>query len=306
MPSPNTGRRGSRYLDPEILSELGPLDVVVRQIVEGMRVGMHRSPIRGFSTDFSAHRPYVPGDETRRIDWKLYARAGRYYVKLFQAETNFTANLLVDASASMRYASGKISKLEYVKFMAASMAYLIVDQHDSVGVGIFDGELRQYIEPSSSVGVLPRLSHALEQAHPNPRTDIAGILHEFARRMTRRGVVMLFSDLFDHTEEFIQGLSHLRFRGHNVVVFHVMDPDELEFPLRGMRRFVGLENEGELISDPVRIRASYLVEAEKFINHIKESCAKLRVDYVLVNTRQPVETVIAGYLLQSSMAGKGR
>jgi len=306
MPSPNTGRRGSRYLDPEILSELGPLDVVVRQIVEGMRVGMHRSPIRGFSTDFSAHRPYVPGDETRRIDWKLYARARRYYIKLFQAETNFTANLLVDASASMRYASGKISKLEYAKFMAASMAYLIVDQHDSVGVGIFDGELRQYIEPTSSLGVLTRLSHELEKAQPKPRTDIAAILHEFARRMPRRGVVMLFSDLFDHTEEFIQGLSHLRFRGHNVVVFHVMDPDELEFPLRGMRRFVGFENDGELISDPVRIRASYLAEVAKFINHIKESCAKLLVDYVLVNTRQPVETAIAGHLLQRSMAGKAR
>ena len=306
MSSPSAGLRQSKYLDPQVLSELGPLDVVVRHIVEGMRVGMHRSPLRGFSTDFTAHRPYVPGDETRRIDWKLYARARRYYIKLFQAETNFTANLLVDASASMRYASGKISKLEYAKFMAASMAYLIVDQHDSVGVGIFDGELRQYIEPTSSLGVLPRLSHALEKAHPKPRTDIAGILHEFARRMTRRGVIMLFSDLFDHTEEFIQGLSHLRFRGHNVVVFHVMDPDELEFPLRGMRRFVGFENEGELISDPVRIRASYLAEVEKFINHIKESCAKLLVDYVLVNTRQPVETSIAGYLIQRSMAGKMR
>lgn len=306
MSSPSAGQRQSKYLDPEVLSELGPLDVVVRHIVEGMRVGMHRSLIRGFSTDFSAHRPYVPGDETRYIDWKLYARATRYYIKLFDAETNFTANLLLDASASMRYASGKISKLEYAKFMAASMAYLIVDQHDSVGVGIFDGELRQYIEPTSSLGVLARLSHELEKTQPNPRTDIAGILHEFARRMTRRGVIMLFSDLFDHTEEFIQGLSHLRFRGHNVVVFHVLDPDELEFPLRGMRRFVGFENDGELISDPVRIRASYLAEVEKFINHIKESCAKLRVDYVLVNTRQPVEAAIAGYLLQRSMAGKVR
>ena len=306
MSSPSAGQRQSKYLDPEVLSELGQLDVVVRHIVEGMRVGMHRSLIRGFSTDFSAHRPYVPGDETRYIDWKLYARATRYYIKLFDAETNFTANLLVDASASMRYASGKISKLEYAKFMAASMAYLIVDQHDSVGVGIFDGALRQYIEPTSSLGVLPRLSYELEKAHPMPRTDIAGILHEFACRMTRRGVIMLFSDLFDHTEEFIEGLSHLRFCGHNVVVFHVMDSDELEFPLRGMRRFVGFENDGELISDPVRIRASYLAEVEKFINHIKESCAKLLVDYVLVNTRQPIETSIAGYLIQRSMSRKVR
>ncbi|MBM4164335.1 MAG: DUF58 domain-containing protein [Lentisphaerae bacterium] len=302
MPSPNTGQRGSRYLDPEILSELGPLDVVVRQIVEGMRVGMHRSHLRGFSTDFTAHRPYVPGDETRRIDWKLYARTGRYYIKLFQAETNFTANLLLDASVSMRYASGKISKLEYAKYMAASLAYLIVDQHDSVGAGVFDGELQEYIEPTSSKAVLSRLSHALEQAQSKPRTDVAAMLHEFARRMSRRGVVILFSDLFDHTEAFIQGLSHLRFRGHTVIVFHIMDPYELEFPLQGMRRFQGMENEGETITHASRIRASYLAEVEGFINQIKRACAKLLVDYVLVNTRQPVETAIASYLVQCSMA----
>jgi uncharacterized protein (DUF58 family) len=267
---------------------------------------MHRSPLRGFSTDFSAHRLYVPGDEIRYIDWKLYARARRYHIKLFDAETNFTANLLLDASASMRFASGKISKLEYAKYMAASMAYLIVDQHDSVGAAIFDDELRQYIEPTSSLAVLTRLSQELEKAHPRPRTDIAKVLHEFARRMSRRGLVMLFSDLFDHADEFIQGLSHLRFCGHNVVVFHIMDPQELEFPLRGMRRFVGFEHEGELVTDPVRIRSSYLAEVETFVNRIKGACAKMLADYVLVNTRQPIETSIAGYLIQRSMAGRGR
>lgn len=306
MATQDMGPRQSKYLDPEVLSQLGPLDVVVRHIVEGLRVGMHRSPARGFSTDFSSHRPYVAGDETRYIDWKLYARARRYYIKLFEAETNFTANLLLDASSSMRFASGKISKMEYAKYMAASIAYLIVDQHDSVGVGIFDDELRHYIEPTSSRAVLHRMSQDLEHTHPRPRTDIAALLHEFARRMPRRGVVMVFSDLFDHSEEFIQGLSHLRFRGHNVIVFHIMDPHELEFPLRGMRRFVGLEHEGELVTHPVRMRASYLAEVEKFVNRIKEACARMLVDYVLVNTRQPVEASIAGYLIQRSMAGRTR
>jgi uncharacterized protein (DUF58 family) len=304
MPERNIGLRRSKYFDPEILSTLGPLNVVVRQVVEGVRVGMHRSPLRGFSTDFTAHRPYVPGDETRRIDWKLYARARRYYIKLFDAETNFTANLLLDASASMCFASGKISKLEYAKYLAASMAYLIVEQHDSVGVGIFDGELQQYIEPTSSLAVLSRMSHEMEKTRPRPRTDISAILHEFARRMSRRGVVILFSDLFDHTEEFIQGLSHLRFRGHNAIVFHIMDPHELEFPLQGMRRFLGMENEGEMITHSARIRASYLAEVEKFINRIKRACAKMLVDYVLVNTSQPVESVIAAHLIRSAAAGK--
>jgi uncharacterized protein (DUF58 family) len=139
----------AKYIDPETLSKIGPLDVVARQVVEGIRIGVHRSPVRGISTEFSAYRQYVPGDEVRHIDWKLYARSNRYFVKLFDAETNFVANLLLDASSSMTYGSGKITKLEYAKYMAASLAYLIVDQRDSAGVGVFDGELRQYVEPKS-------------------------------------------------------------------------------------------------------------------------------------------------------------
>jgi uncharacterized protein (DUF58 family) len=298
--------RGAKYLDPDTLSQIGSLDIVARQVVEGLRIGQHKSPARGISSEFSAYRQYTQGDETRHIDWKAYARCDRYYIKLFDAETNFIANLLIDASQSMTYKSGNISKLEYTKYLAASLAYLVVDQGDSAGVGVFDGKLQNYIAPKSNMRVLHDISSELEKVKPQPRTNVGAVLHDFAHRMNRRGFVMLFSDLFDNTEEFIQGLNHLRFGGHNVVLFHTMDPYEIEFPLNGMWKFMGLEGEGEVITQPARVRANYLQELEKFVGGIRQACAKAQVDYVLVNTREPVEQTITNYLLQRTALAKTR
>ena len=296
----------AKYLKPETLTKLGPLDVVARQVVEGIRIGMHRSPVRGISTEFSAYRQYVAGDEIRHVDWKLYARTERPYVKLFDAETNFIANLLLDASSSMTFQSGGISKLEYAKFMAATLAYLIVDQRDSAGVGIFDGELRNYVEPKSTLGILADISRELEKVDPRPRTDIASLLHEFAGRMKRRGMVFLFSDLLDNTDDFLKGIGHLRFRGHNVTVFHILDPHEIEFPLNGVWRFEGLENDGEIVTQPARVRAAYLKELEAFITDVRRACVKNGADYVLVNTNDPIDSILSNYLLQRTMAAKTR
>ncbi len=287
-----------RYLDPEALQRLESLELVARQVVEGLRVGMHKSPLRGFSTEFAHHRPYVPGDSTRHIDWRVYARTERYYIKLYEAETNYDAHLLLDASASMRYASGAVSKLEYARFMAASLAYLVLQQRDSVGLGVFDGELRRYIQPSSTMGVLQDIDRELAEAEGEPRTDVAAILHAFARRIPRRGFVILFSDLFDHVEEFIKGLDHLRFRGHNVVVFHMLDPYELRFPFGGGTwRFEGLEMEPEIVTQPRRIREAYMAELEKFLTRIRTACERSHVDYVLVDTSRPVDVVLSKYLI---------
>ncbi len=293
-----------KYLDPDVLSKLGSLDIIARQVVEGVRIGMHRSPLRGISTEFTAYRPYVPGDEIKHIDWKAYARANRYYVKLFEAETNFIANLLIDSSKSMTFASGNISKLEYAKYMAASLAYLIVNQHDSVGLGVFDNQLRDYVAPKSSTSILVDMSNQLEKVDPQPKTNVGAILDEFANRMARRGFVILFSDLFDATEEFINGINHLRFRGHNVVVFHLLDPHEITFPLKGMWKFVGLEGEGDLVTQPKRVRHNYLQELQAFIEKYKVACRKAGADYVLVNTADPIEQVLTGYLLQRSFAAR--
>ncbi len=296
----------SKYLDPEILSQIGSLDVVARQVVEGVRIGQHRSPARGISSEFTAYRQYVPGDETRHIDWKAYARCNRYYIKQFDAETNFVANLLIDASQSMTYASDGISKLEYAKYLAASLAYLVVEQGDSAGVAVFDGELQNYIEPKGSTRILHDISSELERVHPHPRTNVGAMLHDFAHRMSRRGFVMLFSDLFDNTEEFVEGLNHLRFRGHNVILFHILDPYEIEFPMNGMWKFIGLEGEGEMITQPARVRANYLRELESFIDGIKTACTRAQVDYVLVNTADPIEHVLSSYLIQRTALSKTR
>ena len=299
-------KQTAKYLDPEILSSIGSLEIVARQVVEGLRIGLHRSPVRGISSEFTAYRQYVAGDEVRQIDWKAYARFNRYYIKQFDAETNFVANLLIDGSESMTYGSGKISKLEYAKYLAASMAYLTVDQGDSVGVGMFDGALQNYIQPKSNLGILTDISGEMEKLEPQPRTNVGAVLHEFANRMSQRGFVMLFSDLFDNTEEFISGLNHLRFGGHNVVLFHVLDRYEIEFPLNGMWKFVGLEGEGELVTQPARVRENYLKEFEEFVREIKSACDRAEVDYVMVNTSDPVEHTISNYLLQRSALAKAR
>jgi uncharacterized protein (DUF58 family) len=292
------------YLDPNILSKIGSLDVVARQVVEGFRIGMHKSPARGISSEFTAYRQYVPGDEIQHIDWKSYARSDRYYIKLYEAETNYVANLLLDVSSSMTYGSGDISKLEYAKYLAASLAYLVVDQGDSAGVGLFDGELQRYVQPKSSKNILVDMSREFENIEPKPRTDISKILTNFAHRMSRRGVVVLFSDMLDNTEDFIKGINHLRFRGHNVIVFHILDPHELDFPFKGTSKFVGLEGEDEIITQPERLRDRYLDEVEKFISGIRAACTKAQVDYVLVNTEEPIEHVLSSYLLQRSFMNK--
>jgi uncharacterized protein (DUF58 family) len=292
------------YLDPNILSKIGSLDIVARQVVEGVRIGMHRSPSRGISSEFTAYRQYVPGDDIRDIDWKSYARSNRYYIKLYEAETNFVSNMLIDASGSMTYASGGISKLEYAKFMAASMAYLITDQSDMVGAAVFDGEMQSYLPPKSSRSILSDISREFQKVEPKPRTNVGAVLNNFAHRMSRRGVVMLFSDMLDNTDEFISGINHLRFRGHNVIVFHILDPYELDFPFKGTSRFIGLEDEGEIVTQPDRLRDNYLKELNSFISNIRSACVKSQVDYVLVNTAEPIEHVLSGYLLQRSFMNK--
>jgi len=292
-----TASRKFRYLDPAILQKIGPLDIVAREVVEGIRGGVHKSPLRGFSTEFAQHRPYVPGDTARHMDWRVYGRTQRYYVKLYEAETNFTANLLLDASRSMHYGSGALTKIEYAKYMAASLAHLIVSQRDSVGLGVFDAKLRSYIPPRGSMSVVRNIAEELERAQPEGRTNVSALLHEFAQRIPRRGFVMLFSDLFDHVDEFMKGLNHLRYRGHNVTVFHLLDPHELEFPFNGTWRFEGLEMEPALTTQPKRIRTAYLQELQRFLDQVKSGCQRIHADYVLVDTSRPIEAVLSAYLI---------
>ena len=288
----------SNYLDPETLQRLGDLELVAREVVEGLRVGGHRSRLRGFSTEFAHHRQYVPGDSLRSIDWRVYGRSDRYYTKLYEAETNFDCHILIDSSSSMTYGSGKVSKLEYAKFLAASLAYLVLKQRDSVGLSVFDSEVRAYLPPRSTMGVLLQIDRLLSETKPTPKTAIAKQLHDVALMMKRRSFVIVLSDFLSDVDDVLAGLDHLRFDGHNVMVLHTLDPHELQFPFEGTWQFDGLEGEEPLITQPERIREDYLANLNEFLTAFRAGCVAGQVDYARVDTSRPPDVVLREFFDQ--------
>ncbi|MDE0578182.1 MAG: DUF58 domain-containing protein [Opitutales bacterium] len=294
----------TKYLDPEVLQHLGDLELIAREVVEGLRVGSHRSQLRGFSTEFAHHRQYVPGDSLRTIDWRLYGRSDRYYTKLYEAETNFDCHVLIDSSSSMTYGSGKVSKLEYAKFMAASLAYLVLKQRDSVGLSVFDSEVRAYLPPRSTMGILLRMDQLLRDAKPTPKTAIAKQLHDIALMMKRRSFVVVLSDFLSDVDDVLAGLDHLRFDGHNVMVLHTLDPHELDFPFQGTWQFDGLEGEEPLITQPERIRDEYLANLNEYLTAFRDGCVASQVDYALVDTSRPLDLVLNEFFHQRESMGR--
>jgi len=297
----------TNYLDPEVLQKLGGLELVAREIVEGLRVGTHRSPLRGFSTEFAHHRQYAPGDAIRTIDWRVFGRTDRYYTKLYEAETNFDCYILIDASSSMNYASGKVSKLEYAKYLAASLAYMVLRQRDSVGLSIFDSEVRAYLPPRSSMGIIMEIDRLLRNVKPTSRTSIAKQLHDIALMIKRRSLVVLVSDLFSDVDDILAGLDHLRFNGHDVVVLHTLDPHELEFPFKGAWCFEGLEEEEPLTTQADRIRDEYLTNFNEYMKSLREGCVASQIDYTPVNTALPLDDVLSEFIVKrQAMLNGGR
>lgn len=293
------------YLEPEMLQRIDDLVLVAREVVEGLRWGSHRSNLRGFSTEFAHHRPYSPGDAIRDLDWRLYGRTDRYYTKLYEAETNFDCYLLVDSSASMTYASNKVSKLEYAKFLAAALAYMVLKQRDSVGLSVFDSDVRAFFPPRSSMGIILEIDRLLRGAKPTPKSTIAQQLYDMALLMKRRSMVILISDLFADADDILRGLDHLRFAGHDVIVFHTLDPFECQFPFKGTWRFEGLEGEEHLITQPERIRESYLTNFNKYLETLRTGCIGSNVDYSLVDTSRPLDAVLGEFMDKRSSALSG-
>ena len=297
----------TNYLDPEVLQKLGGLELVAREIVEGLRVGTHRSPLRGFSTEFAHHRQYAPGDAIRSIDWRIFGRTDRYYTKLYEAETNFDCYILIDASSSMNYASGKVSKLEYAKYLAASLAYMVLRQRDSVGLSIFDSEVRAYLPPRSSMGIIMEIDRLLRDIKPTPRTSIAKQLHDITLMIKRRSLVVLVSDLFSDVDDILAGLDHLRFNGHDVVVLHTLDAHEIEFPFKGAWCFEGLEEEEPLTTQAERIREEYLTNFNEYMEALRDGCVSSQIDYTTVNTALPLDDVLIEFVVKrQSMLNGGR
>jgi uncharacterized protein (DUF58 family) len=288
----------TQYLDPEVLQKLGDLEWVAREVVEGLRVGSHRSPLRGFSTEFAHHRQYSPGDPIRSIDWRVFGRTEKYFTKLYEAETNFDCHILVDSSASMTYGSGKVSKLEYAKFLAASVAYMVLKQRDSVGLSVFDSEVRAYMPPRSSMGVILEIDRMLRVTKPIPKTTIAKQLHDIAMLMKRRSFVVLISDLFSDVDDIMAGLDHLKYDGHNVVVIQTLDPYEMEFPFKGTWCFEGLEGEDPLTTQTDRTRDAYLASFGSYLDNLTARCVGSHIDYTVANTKMPLDAVLSEVVLK--------
>ena len=287
-----------RFLDPETLAKLQGLELRARHIVEGYVSGVHRSPYHGFSIEFAEHREYVPGDDLRFVDWKVFGKTDKFYLKQYEEETNLVCYLLVDSSESMQYKSddAAMSKLEYAQTVAASLAYLILQQQDSVGLATFDNEIRSLVRSSSNPSHLKQLLYVMEQTQPERKTRTGPIFHDLAERLKKRGVVIILSDLFDDIPSMMAGLKHFRHRRHEVILFHVLDPAELDFPFRKITMFKGLEQMPDVVTDPRSLRKAYLEEFGKFLQAVRKGCRTQHVDYVEMRTDASMEVALSSYL----------
>jgi len=276
-------------------------------VVAGVLSGMHRSVYHGQSVEFAEHRPYVAGDDIRRIDWRLYGRKDRFFIKQYEEETNLRCNVLLDASRSMAYGSGPLNKFDYAACLAAALAYLLVRQHDAVGLITFDHEVRRKLPATTGRPQLANVISLLEASQPAGSTNVKILFHQLAEELRRRSLVVLISDLLADTQDVLAGLEHICYSGHELVLLHVMDDDEWNFPFVENTLFEGLEEEQRLLADPQALRASYLEAVRDFCARVRAVCLKHRADYVPVNTRQPLDAVLSGYLSGRSVrAAHGR
>jgi uncharacterized protein (DUF58 family) len=293
-----------QYLDPLTLAKVRGLELQARLIVEGYLSGMHKSPYHGFSVEFAQHREYVPGDDLKHLDWKVYSRTGKFYLKQYEEETNLACWLLVDQSESMLYGSGptrsdgrpQVSKYDYACMAAASLAYLTLHQQDSAGLVTYDNQVRAFLRPASQPSHMKQIVNILNRGAGRERTSLAPIFHDLAERITRRGIVLIFSDLFDEPEDILAGLKHLRHKRHEVVVMHVLDRAELEFPFQDATLFRGLEQWPELLTDPRTLRDGYLAEVNAFVEQVQKGCLSQNIDYVQLRTNHSLGIVLSSYL----------
>lgn len=283
--------------DPTSLSKYGRLSMVARTVVEGYLTGVHKSPYKGFSVEFAEHRQYYPGDEIRHIDWRVFGKTDRYYIKEYEEETNLKAHILLDASGSMGYKGEHVSKFLYAQYIAASLAYLMLHQLDAVGLVTHDTKVRKMIPPRTSSKHLLHLIDTIEKTQPGGETSMAPIWHELAGQIKRRGMVIILSDCFDRIELLLRALRHFRFRRHEVLLFHILAPEELEFPFRKWTQFRNLEaRDHKLLVDPQRLRKEYLENFNKFCGELRAKAGRMQIDYHMLRTDEPVDRALGVYL----------
>jgi uncharacterized protein (DUF58 family) len=294
-----------RFLDPELVSHLDSMELIARLVVEGFIAGLHRSPFHGFSVEFSEYRPYNPGEPVSRVDWKVYAKTDRHYVKLFEEETNLRGTLLLDGSKSMDFAGkdGGVTKFRYASMLAAGLAYLLIQQQDAVGLVTFDDKIRQVLPARSVKRHLYDLLSAIERSEPGGLTDVGATLHRAAEMVKRRGLVILLSDLLDEPERVLAGLKHFRHRGHEVLVFHILDPLERDLDIRKETQLVDLETGERLRTQPWFIRKEAGARVDAWIRELENECRAHRIDYVPLTTDTPFDIALRRVLDRRARVG---
>jgi uncharacterized protein (DUF58 family) len=290
-----------KYLIPEVLSKLSNLELIAKLIVEGFMTGLHKSPFHGFSIEFSQHRPYNPGDSLRFIDWKVFGRTDRLYIKQFEEETNLKSMILLDISKSMTFTSGNISKLEYGKYLAAALAYIMLLQRDAVGIALFDNKIQKLLPPKSVNSYLQPILKELDEIQPGSDTNISEVLHVIAERIKRRGLIILISDLLDDPENVLSSLRHFRHNNHEVLIFQILDPVEMSFKFEGDVLFEDLESGEKIRTYPWYIQNDYITEIDNFINFYKKNCLENRVDFQLLNTDTTFDVALFEYLVKRKL-----
>lgn len=285
------------YLDPVTLSKVASLELVARMVVEGVVTGLHKSPYQGFNVEFSEHRPYNPGDDIRHIDWKAHAKLDRFYVKKFEEETNLRGYIVLDASASMGFRSGGgVTKLDYAKYLSVSLAYLMLVQRDNVGLSVFGSSVRRFVPPRGNRSHLQALIEELKAARPEGETRIATTLADLAARISRRGLVIVVSDLLEDEEAVLGSLRHLRHRKNDVILFQILDPHEVEVPWKGYLRLTDLEDHSSVATDPSWLKREYRSRVEAFLERYRQGCLEEGMDHVLITTDRPLDEALSAYL----------
>jgi uncharacterized protein (DUF58 family) len=291
-----------KYLRPEVVAKLSNMELVARLVVEGFITGLHKSPYHGFSVEFAEHRQYMPGDEPKHIDWKIYGKTDRYYIKQFEEETNLKSYIILDASRSMAYGSdGKMTKLEYASYIAAALSYLMVQQRDAVGLTVYDEKVRTHMPPHATKSYLKAILKQLEITEGSNKTGTASSLHQIAERIKRRGLVIILSDLFDKPNEVAAALKHFRHKKNEVIVMQVLDPLERSFAFGGDAVFKDMETSEEIMTQPWHLQKAYQEEMKKFLDYYKKECRENNIDYVLLDTATPFDTALFQYLNKRKM-----
>ncbi len=287
----------TRFIDPALLAGLSHLDLVAKTVVDGFVAGLHKSPDFGFSQEFAEYRAYTPGDDLRHVDWNVYARTERAYLKRYRGETNSQLTLMLDSSASMGYSSHGISKLDYGRYLAVSLAYMANQQRDAAGVIIFDDDVRNYVQPSTRQGQFMRVAHAIEHAQLGTRTDFAKPFIHFQQFLRRRGIVVVISDLYEQPETIINTVAPLRFRGNDLILFHVLDPQEIRPKLKEPVLLVDMETKDALEVSPEYAREEYSPKIDAHLDALKKKAAAANIDYFLLTTDRPLDAAMLEYFL---------